>query len=210
MSTKVLFAAWLLVLIATALGCAICIHWVDFPVALLFQRHARQLSGLGRGLSSSILVMAEMVLIASLSLIRLVRGSLPEYGKALFIATSVSLSSFSANDYILKVIFGRQNPSAFLLKPTVRVFYFMQGDDHSSFPSGHMVMATAFAVVLIRLYPRTLPVLVTLLCVGAIALLVGDWHFVSDVIAGTFVGGTAGIVSGELWDQHTRRWRAPV
>jgi membrane-associated phospholipid phosphatase len=43
-----------------------------------------------------------------------------------------------------------------------------------------------------------------LLGLGAVALLIGDWHFVSDVVAGAFVGGTAGFVAGELWDQHTQ------
>jgi hypothetical protein len=66
-------------------------------------------------------------------------------------------------------------------------------------------MATAFAVAMIRLQPRTLPVLVTLLCIGAATLIVGDWHFIGDIIAGAFVGGTAGFVAGELWLEHVQR-----
>ena len=69
-------------------------------------------------------------------------------------------------------------------------------------------MATAFAVVLIRLQPRTLPALVILLCIAATALLVGDWHFAGDIVAGAFLGGTAGFVAAELWLEHTQR-RAP-
>jgi membrane-associated phospholipid phosphatase len=205
MNIKSAFAVWLFVLAATVLGCAVCIRWIDVPVAYSFQSHGKQLSGLGRSLDSSVLVTGELALISALAVIRVVRGSLPEYGNALFVATCASLLSFEANDYILKVIFGRQDPSDFLHIPhiaPIHVFNFMRGDDHSSFPSGHMVMATAFAAALIRKYPRTLPALALLLCVSAIALLVGEWHFVSDVIAGTFVGGTVGFVAGKLWDQH--------
>ena len=204
MNIKFQIAAWLVLLAATVAGVAVCIRWVDFPVALLFQAHAGRFSGLGRGLGSSVLVSGEILVIASLAVIRIVRGHLPRYAKALFVACCASLSAFAANDDILKAIFGRQSPSAWLIEPTHHVFYFFQGDEHSSFPSGHMVMATAFAGVFIRLYPRTLPLFSALLGIGVIALLIGDWHFVSDIVAGAFVGGTAGFVAGELWHQHTR------
>jgi len=135
----------------------------------------------------------------------MVRGNLPEFAKALLIACCASLSAFAANDYVLKRIFGRQEPSALFQGIPNHVFNFFQGDQHSSFPSGHMVMATAFAVAMIRLQPRTLPVLVILLCIGAATLIVGDWHFIGDIIARASVGGTAGFVAGELWLEHVQR-----
>jgi membrane-associated phospholipid phosphatase len=67
-----------------------------------------------------------------------------------------------------------------------------------------MVMASAFAFAIIRLYPRTWLPLTALLCLGAILLVIGDFHFLSDVVAGAFVGGTAGFLAGELWRQHTQ------
>jgi membrane-associated phospholipid phosphatase len=33
-------------------------------------------------------------------------------------------------------------------------------------------------------------------------LVVGDWHFISDVIAGAFLGVSAGILAGEGWLVH--------
>jgi membrane-associated phospholipid phosphatase len=199
-----LLQAWLIFLVIAAAAVAVCIRWLDVPVALVFLGHASRFSGLGRGLNSNILVSGELALIASLSIARLICGHLSEFAKAVYVASCGSLSAFAANDYVLKVIFGRQNPATFFQEPTIHVFNFLQGNEHSSFPSGHMVMATAFAAVLIRLQPRTWPVLTALLAVGAVALLIGDWHFISDVIAGGFVGGTAGFVAGELWDQHSR------
>jgi membrane-associated phospholipid phosphatase len=37
-----------------------------------------------------------------------------------------------------------------------------------------------------------------------VLLIAGDWHFVSDVIAGTFVGVSAGILAGEVWLAHSK------
>jgi len=199
-----LFRLWFLVFVATLIGVAVCIRWLDAPVALAFLPNANRLGVLGKGLGTMVLVSGEIVFIVTFAIVRMARGSLPPFAKAVFVACCASLSAFVANDYVLKYIFGRQNPSDFFQMPTVQTFHFFQGSHESSFPSGHMVMATAFAMVMIRLQPRTLPILIVLLCMGAVALLVVDWHFLGDVVAGTFVGGTAGFVAGELWTEHVQ------
>ena len=66
-----------------------------------------------------------------------------------------------------------------------------------------MVLASAFAGVLMRLYRSGIAPLCVLLLLGAGLLLVGDWHFVSDIIAGAFFGTTAGLLAGELWVAHS-------
>ena len=35
-------------------------------------------------------------------------------------------------------------------------------------------------------------------------LIAGDRHFVSEVIAGTFVGVSAGLLAGEVWLAHSK------
>jgi membrane-associated phospholipid phosphatase len=205
MSLRPLFKLWCFTFMAVLAGIAICIRWLDTPIALFFQANINASNGLGRGLSSTVLVSGEVVLIVILAIARMTRGTLPEFAKALFVASCASLSAFVANEYVLKFIFGRYPPFAFFQVPRTLVFHFFQGDQQSSFPSGHMVMATAFAGALIRLQPRTLPVLAILLCIGATTLMIGDWHFVGDIIAGAFVGGTAGFMAGELWFEHLQR-----
>jgi membrane-associated phospholipid phosphatase len=44
-----------------------------------------------------------------------------------------------------------------------------------------------------------------LLLVAAVLLIVGDFHFVSDVIAGAFAGISAGLLAGEVWLAHSNR-----
>jgi membrane-associated phospholipid phosphatase len=43
-----------------------------------------------------------------------------------------------------------------------------------------------------------------LLLIATVLLIAGDWHFVSDVIAGTFVGVSAGLLAGEVWLAHSK------
>ena len=170
----------------------------------MFRGRARGLVHVGNSLGSTVLIAGEVAVIATLAIVRLTRGTLPPSAKAVFIACCASLSAFVANDYVLKFFFGRLNPADYFHSARIGVFHFFQGTEHSGFPSGHMVMATAFAGAMMRLQPRMRPPLLVLLGIGAVLLLVGGWHFLSDVVAGAFVGGTAGVLSpGELWAEHT-------
>jgi membrane-associated phospholipid phosphatase len=82
-------------------------------------------------------------------------------------------------------------------------FNFLKGSGDSSFPSGHMVLAGAFAGVFMRSYSASIWPLSALLGLAAGLLIIGDWHFLSDVVAGTFVGVSAGILAGEGWAVHS-------
>jgi uncharacterized membrane protein len=67
-----------------------------------------------------------------------------------------------------------------------------------------MVLAGAFAGVFMRLYRTSILPFSALLLIAAVLLIAGDWHFVSDVIAGTFVGVSAGLLAGEVWLAHSK------
>jgi hypothetical protein len=68
-----------------------------------------------------------------------------------------------------------------------------------------MVLAGAFAGVFLRLYKVSIWPVSALLLIAAGLLLVGDWHFLSDIIAGAFLGTSAGILAGEGWVAHSER-----
>jgi membrane-associated phospholipid phosphatase len=204
-TTKQLFCLWFVFFCVTVVGVGICIRWLDIPIALFFLADRGHFAKLEAGLSGPILAMAELVLIIGLAIVRMARGSLPEFAKAIFVASCGSLLAFLANDYGLKFIFGRRIPYKLFHSVPDHVFNFFEGSRHSSFPSGHMVMATAFGVALIHLQPRTWPFVLILLCIGAIGLIIGDWHFVGDVIAGAFVGATVGLAAGWLWLERVER-----
>jgi len=68
-----------------------------------------------------------------------------------------------------------------------------------SFPSGHAAVAAAVMSVLWILYPR-LRVAWGIGIVGADAGLVAlNFHFLSDVVAGSFVGASTGLFTVALW-----------
>lgn len=90
---------------------------------------------------------------------------------------------------LLKHLFGRMNTRFWLLHQTEHDFrWFQGGDNFSGFPSGHMAVFTAFIVSAWLYYPRFRLVYVGLLLMLGGALIATDYHFLSDVIAGAWLG----------------------
>jgi len=57
-----------------------------------------------------------------------------------------------------------------------------------SFPSGHMLVATALLSLITAVYPRVRPLAVLLLAALGAALILTSYHFLGDVLAGWLVG----------------------
>ena len=88
---------------------------------------------------------------------------------------------------LIKPVFGRTNPRSWLLDNQPLQFHWFKYWA-SSFPSGHMIVFTALGTAIIIHYPQyRIPVLIFLFLLGA-ALVGTDYHFLSDVIAGTYLG----------------------
>lgn len=111
----------------------------------------------------------------------------------LLLAHSIVIASFFKD--VLKLIFGRYWPETFvfnnlsLLRNNVYGFAWFHGDVvYGSFPSGHTTTIVAASTVLWFTYPRWRWVYVLLVILVIIGLIGLDYHFVSDVIAGGFLG----------------------
>ncbi|MGB8319658.1 MAG: phosphatase PAP2 family protein [Ignavibacteriaceae bacterium] len=88
---------------------------------------------------------------------------------------------------LIKFVFGRTSPRSWLINNQPLTFHWFKTWD-SSFPSGHMVVFAAFGTAIVIHYPQyRKPVLIFLFLLGA-ALVGTDYHFLSDVIAGTYIG----------------------
>jgi membrane-associated phospholipid phosphatase len=91
--------------------------------------------------------------------------------------------------HFLKVLFGRTNTRVWLLHPDQFGFHwFHGGGDFSSFPSGHMAVLTALMLGVSRYFPRLGPVCAGTLFILALALIVTQYHFFSDIAAGVCLG----------------------
>jgi membrane-associated phospholipid phosphatase len=199
---SVVLRIWSVSLVVCAATVAFSFLRMDVPTALYFWNidHLRTPSIVAFG--STVILSAESVVILVTVLARLVRGHISLLGETLAIACLVSMCAYVVNDHVLKVFFGVPNPTD-VLHGAAHSFNLWMGSDHSSFPSGHMVLAGAFAGVFMRLYKASVRLFSALLLIAAGLLLVGDWHFLSDIIAGAFLGTSAGILAGEGWAAHS-------
>jgi membrane-associated phospholipid phosphatase len=195
---------WSLSLVACAAVVAFAFLRVDMPVALFFWNVDHLRSPLNTAFGSRVILSAEAAVILYAVLARLLRGHISVFGETLAVACLVSMCAYVVNDHILKVFFGVPNP-ADVMQGAAHHFNFWMGSDGSSFPSGHMVLAAAFAGFFMRRYRASIWLFSALLLIAAGLLLVGGWHFLSDIIAGAFLGTTAGILAGEGWAVHSAR-----
>jgi membrane-associated phospholipid phosphatase len=195
---------WLLSLLICALVVAVAFVRLDVPIARSVFGALGPTENLAKGLTSAVLLSAEAAVALTLIVIRITRGRLSPSGEAAALACLTSICAYSMNDGALKFLFGVPNPSA-VIHGARHALNLLSGSSSSTFPSGHMVLSGAFAGVFMRLYRRSILPLSALLFVGAVLLVVGDWHFLSDVIAGTFIGVSAGLLAGEVWSAHSSR-----
>jgi membrane-associated phospholipid phosphatase len=184
-------------LICTA-ATAFSFHVIDMPLAHLMMPISGPLQYLQSNLGSRVLLAVEAVLFFGANFVSLLRDKISPLGKAIAVACATSICAYAINESIVKVTFGIPNPYD-VLRGVRHTVHWFSGSDLSSFPSGHMVLASSFAGVIVRFYRASIWPLSALLVVAATLLVAGDWHFLSDVIAGTFLGISAGLAVGKYW-----------
>jgi membrane-associated phospholipid phosphatase len=140
-------------------------------------------------------------------MVRRAWGSFLRWQKTLFVAC---LSLIVADDFRISLgdVFGRywpdtwthDNPS--LIGTGTYGFHpFQRGDDVGSFPSGHAARILAFATVWLIAMPRSRTVQVVVIILSAsmlVSLVAMNYHFVSDVIAGSVLGGIVAMYAAHL------------
>lgn len=198
---RIPYRKWLLSLLLCALAIAMAFLYLDVPIASHVFGILSSKQSLAKGFASGILLGVETALALALILTRILRGHLSPFGRATVLACVTSICAYAINDSTMKLLFGVPGPAA-VLHGARHTFHFLHGSPRSSFPSGHMALAGAFAGVFMRFYRASILPFSALLLLAAGLLIVGDWHFLSDVIAGTFLGVSAGLLAGELWLHH--------
>jgi membrane-associated phospholipid phosphatase len=131
--------------------------------------------------------------------------------ESVFLVCGVSLTVAVAIKDQLKFAFGRtwpetwinNNPS--LIRNNVYGFNpFHGGVGYSSFPSGHTTAICAVMSVLWICYPKFRAIYGLLIAAVAIGLIGADYHFLSDVIAGGFLGVSTGWMTVSFWERAER------
>jgi membrane-associated phospholipid phosphatase len=200
---------WLLALALVALTVVVSFFWFDRPLALFVHS---QLPRGGQTLSEPLihipdpLIWVAAVTFVALGLWNLAGRPLSKL-QAVILTCSVSLMVAETIKNELKFVFGRtwpetwhQNNPSFIHDGIYGFNWFHGGNAYQSFPSGHMTAICAVASVLWIYYPRFRVIYVTVALVVLIGLVGANFHFLSDTIAGAFVGSTIGLMSTQLFD----------
>jgi membrane-associated phospholipid phosphatase len=186
----------------------ICYFWIDRQVAFFVYYH--HISGFPpfRWLTyPPPEVQNWSALVLTILMVRRARGSFLRWQKTLFVAC---LSLIVADDFRISLgdVVGRywpetwthDNPS--LIGTGTYGFHpFQRGDDVGSFPSGHAARILAFATVWLIAMPRSRIVQVVAIILSAsmlVSLVAMNYHFVSDVIAGSVLGGIVAMYAAYL------------
>lgn len=192
---------WLLAFAGCSAVAAFCFVEIDVRLAHRLWSVGRHLSSLSTAFGATVILTLEAVVVVSLIVARLLRGHISRFAEALGVACLASICAYGINDQVLKPFFGVEDPVA-VMRGAKHTFHLASGLAMGSFPSGHMVLAGAFVGVFMRLYRASVGLLSGLLLLAAALLVVGGWHFLSDVIMGGFLGVSGGILAAEAWAVH--------
>jgi membrane-associated phospholipid phosphatase len=185
---------------------AFCYFFVDRQLAQALRPH---LAGIPEFVWLTHLVdpltPVSLALVIVIGLLRIVRRPLlPRELAILRGACAILLAG--ALTYVLKDVFGRtwpetwinNNPS-FFGNGVYGFFPFHGGREYASFPSGHMTAMGALSGSLWLLWKKMRWAGIVLALAVAIGLLGADYHWLSDIIAGIFVGVAVAWVAARLF-----------
>ena len=208
------FVVWLVSLAGVSAAVIVSVLWLDRPIALLaygWFGHYRSLQRLTETPSffGPLEVLAFAVLV--------VRWLLARPFGVIDIVANLCIVTLAVGDPLkgwLKFIFGRTWPAygqpSFIFEGAYGFHPFHGGPDFGSFPSGHAVAVCAIAVILWRYLPKLRALCAVSVAMIMVALLAGDFHFLSDVIAGAFVGTSLSALVVNMWEHRMRNGLMPL
>jgi membrane-associated phospholipid phosphatase len=209
------FAVWAAALLICGVLVVISYFWIDRPVAYFVHDELsdyRAIFDLPARLPKTIgpLVAAGTLLVGIRSLMkRPVKGV-----QVAIVLSALSWALSAVPENWLKFAFGRtwpetwmqDNPS--LIRNHVYGFNpFHGGPGYAAFPSGHMVATGAIVSVFWFLHPRSRAICAICIAMVFIGQLGANYHFVSDLIAGGFLGFSVGWLITILWNAAPRSLR---
>src|SRR5881392_1847838 len=173
----------------------VCYFWIDRPVAFFVYHHHINKFQVFRWLTYPPPEVQNWAALAlAILMVRRAWGPFLRWQKVLLVAC---ISLIVADDFRISLgdVFGRywpetwthDNPS--LIGTGTYGFHpFQRGDDVGSFPSGHACRILGFAGVWMIAMPGTRLICMVLSAPMLVSLVAMNYHFVSDVIAGSVLG----------------------
>ena len=209
---------WTLGFFATTAAVVVSYYWLDRPIALYVHSYVHSQMPLAHmfvRLTRIPEVLAVLLVVVFLVLAgRALAGHKLSRSQTVLMLCGVSLAVAVVTKDFLKRAFGRtwpdtwfkDNPS-FVHDGAYGFHPFHGGAYYDSFPSGHSTMACAVMAVLWFCYPRFRALYALCMVAVAVGLVGANFHFLGDVIAGTYVGISAGWLVVTLWEMGERQVR---
>jgi membrane-associated phospholipid phosphatase len=200
------FKIWLAGFVMTATVVLVSVQWIDRPIALwIFDVFGgRRIPTQTADRIFSIPFVTTMVFVIC-GIIAITGRRFSKLEATIAMCAISTLATTVIKDQ-LKFAFGRTWPDTWgpgilsFVRDNVYGFHFFQsGKSFESFPSGHAAVAAAVLSVIWILFPN-LRVFCTIALIAVdIGLVALNLHFLSDVVAGSFVGISTALFSVALW-----------
>lgn len=196
MTDKAAFRSWLRALALCVVAVGLCMAYVDRPLAEWLDAHVRH-TGFWTVLNlalypSLVVVVAELFLLLGCGILLISGRSLPPWAVIPILCSWATMWAV-ASEIILKRIFGRGWADPTFIRDHLYGFHFLHGETHwDAFPSGTATVSFAILAVLWILKPRWRAAATAAVVLLSVAVVIGNYHWLSDVIAGWFLGMTIG------------------
>ncbi len=179
--------------VLTAVVVALCIQFFDKMIALFIDRlsigDARMHFVLAEIPDALLVIVCLITIIAYLGYRTRKKRLINDVETAFYRHIMYVVPASYVSKTVLKFIFGRPTTREWLHNPGLYGFHWFKGVGvFEGFPSGHMMVFTALAMSLRRFYPGYKLFYTIFLLVLAASLIVTDYHFLSDVVAGAYLG----------------------
>ena len=205
---------WALGFLGTTILVTVSYFWLDRPIALFVHAQLDGIDLFGKltHIPNVLAPIALVVLVAAV--LRGLSGRPLSKFFTVMLLSGLSLAVAVIVKDQLKLAFGRtwpetwvRNNPSFIRDGVYGFFPFHGGPGYVSFPSGHTTTICTVMTVLWLCYPRWRALYALAMAVVAIGLVGANFHFLGDVIAGSFLGITAGWLGVALWEAGVHRVR---
>jgi membrane-associated phospholipid phosphatase len=192
--------------LTTAAG-VLSYFWLDRPIALFVHEQLRGFDVFEMLTYVSAITTPLVVIVFAAAALRVLIGRALSRLQTVIALSVASLAISEAIKVQLKFAFGRTWPETWVrdnpsfIRDGIYGFNpFHGGPGFAAFPSGHMSAICAVMSVLWICYPKFRLLYALVMAVVGIGLIGADFHFLSDVIAGAFLGIWTGWLTVALWE----------
>jgi membrane-associated phospholipid phosphatase len=198
---------WLVLFAATALLSAACIRYIDRPISDYVATHSST-TAIRAVVDPVFMAMGAVALLTMLSLLGcglwLATGrQVTPHARIPLLCAATLLWGFGA-EMVLKQVFGRLNPDYYLSHGYYSFRWLHGALSEDVFPSGTAIAVSGLTAVLWSATPRLRAPAVIASVVLCSATVVANRHWLGDIVAGAFVGGTIGWIAERAYAAATR------